>query len=325
MKLIGDVIDIPSESVALTRQPIVSMISVDDLSARVEAMHDVSRRVMKEGVHYGKIPGVDKPCLFLPGAEILACAFQLAPKYSVIVTELPGGHRDYRVTCSLYAGGSVFVGEGVGSCSTMESKYRFRSGGLTCPDCGSGALLKDKRGDGHFCWAKKGGCGAKFPANDPRISSQSPGRTECDNPADFYNTAEKMACKRALVSAIKTPTGASEVFTVDLEDDPPEAPEPLPPKTPPPQKAEQTVINLELERFKQSVIAAGRKLRDVVAYSESRWHKKPSQLSDVDRGHLLSWVESDRPIEEWPDLEAEQIEAETRENFEASPLTMLND
>ena len=43
-------------------------------------------------------------------------------------------------------------------------------------------------------------------------------KIEHDNPADHYNTALKMAKKRALVDAVVTSTAASDIFTQDLED-----------------------------------------------------------------------------------------------------------
>jgi hypothetical protein len=43
-------------------------------------------------------------------------------------------------------------------------------------------------------------------------------KQEHDNPADFYNTCEKMGKKRALVDATLTVTAASDIFTQDIEE-----------------------------------------------------------------------------------------------------------
>lgn len=43
---------------------------------------------------------------------------------------------------------------------------------------------------------------------------------EHNNPADYYNTCLKMAKKRAYVDAVLTATGASDIFTQDIEDMP---------------------------------------------------------------------------------------------------------
>ena len=47
----------------------------------VAAIQDIMRKVMKDGEHYGKIPGCgDKPTLLKPGAEKLAMTFRLCPR-----------------------------------------------------------------------------------------------------------------------------------------------------------------------------------------------------------------------------------------------------
>jgi hypothetical protein len=119
----------------------------------------------------------------------------------------------------------MFVAEGVGSCSTMETKYRYRKAEQKCPGCGKDTIIKGKKeyGGGWLCWGKKGGCGAKFKDGDPKIENQDMGRIEFDNPADYYNTVLKIAKKRAHVDATLTATAASDIFTQDLEDMPAEA------------------------------------------------------------------------------------------------------
>jgi hypothetical protein len=102
----------------------------------------------------------------------------------------------------------------------MESKYRYREGKRKCPACGSEAIIKGKAeyGGGWLCFAKKGGCGAKYKDGDPTIECQQAGRIESEDPADQYNTVLKMAKKRAHVDATLTATAASDIFTQDVED-----------------------------------------------------------------------------------------------------------
>src|ERR1019366_4062338 len=90
-----------------------------------------------------------------------------------------------------------------------------------CPTCGkTGTVIKGKQeyGGGWLCFAKKGGCGAKFPFNDKRIQDQNVGDVPNPDIADLVNTLEKMADKRALVAATLLATGCSDIFTPDLED-----------------------------------------------------------------------------------------------------------
>ncbi len=194
----------------------------DRLVKQVELIQDVMKSVMRINEHYGKIPGCgDKPTLLKPGAEKLSATFRLAPSYEVFEKVLPDGHREYRVTATMthFPTGAVF-GQGVGSASTMESKYRYRKAERVCPKCGKETIIKGKEeyGGGFICFAKKGGCGAKFKADDPAIKDQIVGKTEYEDPADYYNTILKMAKKRAHVDAVLTCTAASDIFTQDVED-----------------------------------------------------------------------------------------------------------
>lgn len=200
-------------------------LSVEAVVARKAKIVAVMRQVMREGEHYGKIPGCgDKPSLFKAGAEVLAFTFGLSPKFDIRRTDLPGGHREYEITCTLVTiGTDVIVGQGVGSCSTMESKYRWRGGGRKCPKCGMGTIIKSKYGKGEFaggwlCYAKKGGCGTEWVAGDRAIEGQSIDRVENPDIADTYNTVLKMAKKRAQVDCTLTAVGASDLLTQDLED-----------------------------------------------------------------------------------------------------------
>jgi hypothetical protein len=112
-------------------------MSVDTIVDRKKKILEVMHAVMKDGEHYGKVGGTQKPTLLKAGAEVLATVFGLAPTFKITRTDLEGGHREYEIVCTLtqFQTGAV-LGEGVGSCSTMESKYRWRRGSLTCPKCG---------------------------------------------------------------------------------------------------------------------------------------------------------------------------------------------
>lgn len=197
-------------------------LTVEDVSEQVQTIQRVLKEVMKEGEHYGKIPGCgNKLVLMKSGGEKLGSLFRLAPKYDIKEKELGGGHIKFRVTCSLvHISTGSFVGEGVGSCSTMESKYRYRKAKRVCPACGKETIIKGKReyGGGWICWKSKGGCGAKFDDKAPEIVGQKTGKVENPNIADEENTVLKMAKKRAHVDAILTATAASDIFTQDLED-----------------------------------------------------------------------------------------------------------
>ncbi len=102
-------------------------LSVVDVKKQVEKIQNLMRSVMHEGEHYGIIPGTKKPSLLKSGAEKLCFTFRLAPKFRINEKDLGNGHREYVVECVLKnMNTGMVVGTGVGSCSTMEKKYRYR-------------------------------------------------------------------------------------------------------------------------------------------------------------------------------------------------------
>ena len=196
-------------------------LTAQDIKAQVQLIQEVMQAVMQEGYHYGVIPGTGKPSLLKPGAEKLTMTFRLAPIVQVQARDLDEVHREYQVRCTLVhiPTGRVY-GEGVGLCSTLESRYRYRYAERTCPRCGRTTIIRGRAeyGGGFVCYQRKGGCGAKFSAQDPVIINQQVGKIENPEIADTYNTVLKMAKKRALIDATLTATAASDIFTQDLED-----------------------------------------------------------------------------------------------------------
>lgn len=153
-----------------------------EVRQQVNQIQYLMKEVLKPGEHYGTVPGCGKkPTLLQPGAEKISFMFHLVPTYEVKRHDMAGGHREYEVKCTLTSRDTGEVmGEGVGTCSTMESKYRYRNK-----------------------WAN----GSKVREENPDI-------------ADTWNTVLKIAKKRANVDAVKSTTAASDIFTQDIEDMP---------------------------------------------------------------------------------------------------------
>ena len=200
----------------------VGALSVQDVRAQVNLIQEIMSNVMQKDQHYGVIPGTQKPSLLKAGAEKLCLTFRLDPQYD-ITERHEGAHLHITSKCTLYhiPSGQRF-GSGMGSCSTRESKYAYRSSARKCPKCASEAIIKGKEeyGGGWVCFKKKGGCGAKFTDDAPEIVSQATGRVANEDLADQYNTVLKMANKRSLVAAVLNATAASDIFTQDVEDMP---------------------------------------------------------------------------------------------------------
>ena len=206
---------------------IMPVMDIETSMQRRQAIIDFTKKVMVKDVHYGKIPGTSKDTLMKPGAEMLGTLFGLSPRFiaETATEDWTGADHSgepffyYRYRCELRRG-DMLVGDGIGSCNSWEGKYRYRNASKVCPNCGSEAIIKGKQeyGGGWLCFAKKGGCGAKFNDGDQAIEGQATGKVKNDNPQDIVNTIDKMAQKRALVAAILIAVNASEFFTQDVED-----------------------------------------------------------------------------------------------------------
>ncbi len=199
-------------------------ISASEHQTSVQEFVAFVKDQMVEGVDFGTIPGTNKPTLLKAGAEKLCWLFGLTidepsldrkeewdrepPLFAYLATQRLVDRRTGKV-----------IATGVGACNSMESKYRYRAGGRSCPECGSESVIKGKEeyGGGWLCWKKKGGCGSKFDDGDGRIAAQAE-RAENPDTADVQNTILKMAAKRALVDATLKAVRGSGVFTQDIED-----------------------------------------------------------------------------------------------------------
>jgi hypothetical protein len=183
--------------------------TVSDIRKRTNAVQEVMRGVMKVGTHFGTIPGTPKPSLWKAGAEVLCMTFRLAPMLdSRVVMDDLDSEWPYTAT---RRDGSIVQGTCIGffeveACCTIQSL--------------SGEVLSR--------------CSARCNNREAKYRSLSL--------FEIRNTILKMAEKRAFVSAVLMATGASDIFTQDLEDLPElteqvpqkpmtEEPKPIPPTT----------------------------------------------------------------------------------------------
>jgi hypothetical protein len=179
--------------------------------------------MMVEDVDFGTLPGTKNRALYRPGAEKLADFFRCTPQYEIVqrVEDFEQGLFHYLFRCQMFQRDSqCIVAEGFGSCSSRESKYRYRDNQRLCPDCKGAFIIKGKAeyGGGWLCFQKKGGCGAKFHDGHEDIVSQQMGRVENQDIADVANTILKMAQKRSLVSAALSMSRCSDFLDGESED-----------------------------------------------------------------------------------------------------------
>jgi len=183
-------------------------LTLAQVKDQVHLLQEILKGVMTEGQHYGKIPGAgDKPTLLKPGAEKIMSTFQLWPDPEVEDLSFNDVIR-YRVKIKLINKVSgITEGAGVGECSTEEEKYKWRA--VVSEDEWNATDEAHKR----IKFGKKWENGKQVGYQIKQIRT---------NPYDLANTVVKMAKKRALVDAVLTATAASDIFTQDIEDMPPE-------------------------------------------------------------------------------------------------------
>lgn len=175
-----------------------AVASAAEIRAHVNLIQEVMQAVMKDGTHFGTIPGTLKPTLYKAGAEKILSTFRIAiePVVEDLSTADEARYRVQARATSQTTG--VFLGSGVGECSSSEEKYRWRA--AICEQ-EFDETAEDRR---RTVW-KKG--------SPPYTVKQV--RT---NFADVANTVLKMAKKRAQIDACLTVTAASDVFAQDIED-----------------------------------------------------------------------------------------------------------
>ena len=278
-----------------------------EVKAQVILIQEVMKEVMEEGQHYGKIPGCgDKPALLKPGAEKLNLTFRFDPEVSKeVVKDFPGGHREYEITITLFAISSRRrLADGVGTATTMESKWRYRNAEPEITDKFVPKTYWDlRKKDPTKAQEMIGGKGfvTKKINGNWMIAKLTGEKVEHDNPADYYNTCRKMAKKRALVDAVLTATAASDIFTQDIDELIEEVPIEVKPESevekskPQPEPQPSTTEKLQgeinfLEEMKRYRVKVGQdKFKEILTGRYSAM--KPEDVKPEDRSAILKEME----------------------------------
>lgn len=191
----NQVVELPKQSMVPSGR-----MAVAEVVQHAMVVQEVMQAVMKPGLHYGKVPGTDKPTLFKAGAEKLCMVFKIGDDYRMEDLSTPDVVR-YRITCvGIHTPSGATLGQGVGECSGSEEKYKWRR--AVCDeefDATPQHLRREKFGK-----AKGGG-----------FYKQKQVRTE---PSDLANTVLKMAAKRAKLAMVLNVLAVSDMFNQDLED-----------------------------------------------------------------------------------------------------------
>ncbi|QHI73075.1 hypothetical protein [Aminipila terrae] len=101
--------------------------SLHEVKQRLEMLQNFISEIMVEGTDYGYLPKTDKKCLFKSGAEKLCDVFGLSKRIEIVsrMEDFDKGIFHYEVKAIVIDKKTgVIEAEGVGSCNSMEKKYR---------------------------------------------------------------------------------------------------------------------------------------------------------------------------------------------------------
>jgi hypothetical protein len=148
-----------------------------------ETFNKLFNNLLQQGIDFDRIPGTDKPTLLKPGADLLCQVFHFAssePKIMSSIEDFDKGIFSYTVSIPIvHRDTGILVSVGIGSANSYEVKYKYR-------------YIDSEDGE-------------KVRVTNPE-------------PADQQNTLVKMAAKRAYIDGVLKATGASRMFTQDIED-----------------------------------------------------------------------------------------------------------
>ena len=275
-----------------------------EMAARIAEMQNKLSLVRKfmndemvDGYVYGLIPGTgNKPVLLKPGAEKLCELYGFAAPIKSITRE-----RDYAtgfflaevVVQIVHRERGILIAEGVGECSSFESKYRYR----WLFESEVKRLRIDPEGLVSKIFVK--GDGTEYLRY----------RVENNDLIDQWNTVLKMAKKRALVDAVLAATRSSELFSrtkqeLDawLEEGEVPKPDPLVKKKASPTTADEThtfapssgsgdiLSEPQRKRMLFDAEKKGVKNSDFEAFILAEKKKPIAELSKAEASAIIDWL-----------------------------------
>jgi len=174
----------------------------ESLREHVTHIQKIMKSVMKEGAHYGTIPGTKKPGLWKPGAEILQLTFGISISVEIEDKSTEDAVRIRVKATATHRKNGTVLGSAYGEASSNEEKYKWRA--AVCQEEFNKTPELKKR------------VKYKRKYKSKEIEKVNQVKTE---PADIANTVLKMAEKRAVIGITIRVTAASDVFDQSEYDD----------------------------------------------------------------------------------------------------------
>jgi hypothetical protein len=233
----------------------VQMMPISQAKDWYQQFVEFSKSILKDGLDFGVIPGVQKPSLYKPGAEKLRFVYGLGVEFETIESNVDRKDPfvDYTYRCTVRSKTGQILSQCEGNCNSLEPKFGYLwKTASELPGVDLSTLISKTTGKKQFefdfaitkaetsgkygkpqeYWAKW--LAATVDGTAKKVIRKTQKGKEMEgwemndevtvyrvlNPdvIGMKNTIMKMAQKRAFVGAILLATGASEFFTQDVED-----------------------------------------------------------------------------------------------------------
>jgi len=174
--------------------------SIDETKLFVRMLDDLYRNLLQKDVDYGILPGTDKPSMFKPGAELLArrIGLEASSRQEKEIVDRVDPYIQYDYLFEVFYEGQK-IADGRGTCNSLEPKYALR-------------------------WYYEREIPPKYKKEELEVRRTRNGSVQYGAPVSKYttfglaNTIMKMALKRSYIDAILRATGASRIFSQDIEE-----------------------------------------------------------------------------------------------------------
>ena len=265
--------------------------TAEQVKAQVTTIQDIMKSVMIKDVHYGTIPGTQKPTLYKAGSDMLLSAFNIAVE--PVIEDLSTYQEiRYRIQVrGIHMASGGLVGIGIGEASSNEERYKWKK----TTDREYSATPEDRRRIKF----------SQYWNEDRRQLVEKEIKQVRTEPVDQANTILKMAKKRAQVDLTLTCLAASDVFdrtdnatqpnrsvpaTATAEEYAGQGSESISDQMPPDQTLAPGVANLGQVRTLMD--KTGLRDVDLWAFLEvTSWQ----EIKDEKIGKAIAWIEENQP------------------------------
>ena len=150
---------------------------VTEMGNMIAVVEDAKARMLKPSVHYGFIPGTQRPSLWQPGAEIICQMFQWQTQMdrTNMYENWDSNIFSYTFKCTVSSREGALITQREATCSTMETNYKRQiDKGLSAGQFRETIMLMAQKRAYVAAVRAAGACSAIFTQDDDIVPEQKP-------------------------------------------------------------------------------------------------------------------------------------------------------